>query len=51
VLETNGGGLLDTTGTVKFRAIYVLDGKRHVMDETSRFVREGKRWLYVGPVG
>jgi SEC-C motif-containing protein len=51
VLETDGGGLLDTTGTVKFRAIYVLDGKRHVMDETSRFVREGKRWLYVGPVG
>lgn len=51
VLETDGGGLLDTTGTVSFRAIYVLDGKRHVMDETSRFVREGKRWLYVGPVG
>jgi SEC-C motif domain protein len=51
VLETDGGGLLDTTGTVKFRAVYVLDGKRHVMDETSRFVREGKRWLYVGPVG
>lgn len=51
VLETDGGGLLDTTGTVSFRAVYVLDGKRHVMNETSRFVREGKRWLYVGPVG
>jgi SEC-C motif-containing protein len=51
VLETHGGGLLDTTGTVSFRAIYALDGKRHVLDETSRFVREGKRWLYVGPVG
>jgi SEC-C motif-containing protein len=51
VLETHGGGLRDTTGAVSFRAVYVVDGKRHVMDETSRFVREGKRWLYLGPVG
>ena len=50
VLETTGGGLFDATGTVSFRAIYVLDGQRHVLTENSRFVREGKRWLYLGPV-
>jgi uncharacterized protein YchJ len=35
---------------VSFRAIYVLDGQRHVLTENSRFVREGKRWLYLGSV-
>jgi SEC-C motif-containing protein len=50
VLETTGGGLFDTAGTVSFRAIYVLEGKRHVLTENSKFVREGKRWLYLGPV-
>jgi len=50
VLETHGGGLFDTTGTVRFRAIYTLNGQRHVLIETSRFVREGKRWVYLGPV-
>lgn len=44
VLATHGGGLFDTAGTVSFRAVYVLGGRRHVLDETSRFVREAKRW-------
>ena len=50
VLETEDGGLFDTGGTVRFRAVYVHDGRRGVMDETSRFVRKGKHWTYVGPV-
>jgi len=50
VLEAHGGGLFDTTGTVRFRALYVQDGQRGVLTETSRFVREGRRWLYLGPV-
>jgi len=50
VLETHGGGLFDTAGTVSFRAVYVVDGRRGVLDETSRFVREAKRWVYLGPV-
>jgi SEC-C motif domain protein len=50
VLETRGGGLFDTDGTVSFRAVYVVDGRRGVLDETSRFVREAKRWVYLGPV-
>ena len=45
VLESSGG-LLDTEGTVRFRA-HSLDG---VVAERSRFVREGGRWTYVGPV-
>jgi SEC-C motif-containing protein len=50
VLETHDGGLFDTTGTVRFRAMYVHDGQRSVLAETSRFVREGRRWVYLGPV-
>ncbi len=51
VLETHDGGLFDAAGTVQFRAVYVQDGRRGVMTETSRFVREDKRWTYLGPVG
>ena len=50
VLETQDGGLFDAAGTVRFRAIYVLDERRHVLEETSRFVRNGKHWLYLGPL-
>jgi SEC-C motif-containing protein len=49
VLETRDGGLFDATGTVRFRAVYVRDGQRGVMAETSRFVREDERWVYLGP--
>jgi SEC-C motif domain protein len=51
VLETNGGGLFDATGTVRFRAVYVQDGKRGVLAEISRFIRQDGLWTYVGPVG
>ena len=50
VLETHAGGLLDTTGTVRFRAVYVRDGKRGVLAETSSFVRPDGLWAYLGPV-
>ena len=50
VLETRDGGLFDATGTVRFRAIYVQDGRRGVLDETSRFVRQNGLWTYIGPV-
>jgi SEC-C motif-containing protein len=50
VLETEDGGLFESAGTVRFRAVYAREGKRGVMDETSRFVREDGRWTYVGPV-
>jgi SEC-C motif-containing protein len=50
VLETRDGGLFDTAGTVRFRALYTRDGQRGVLAETSRFVREEGRWVYLGPV-
>jgi SEC-C motif-containing protein len=49
-LEAHDGGLFDAAGIVSFRAVYVLGGRRGVLAETSRFVREAKRWVYLGPV-
>ena len=49
ILETRDGGLFDDTGTVQFRAMYVQQGKRGVLAETSRFVRHHRNWTYVGP--
>ncbi|HEX3749085.1 MAG TPA: YchJ family metal-binding protein [Streptosporangiaceae bacterium] len=49
VLETGAGGLFDTEGTVRFRAIYVEGGQRRVLAENSRFVRQDRVWTYVGP--
>lgn len=51
VLETRDGGIFDAVGTVRFRAVYVKDGQRGVLDETSRFVRQGKRWTYLDAAG
>ena len=50
VVEASGGGLLDTAGTVRFRASHVRRGVPGVLEEHSRFVREDGRWVYVGPV-
>jgi SEC-C motif-containing protein len=33
--------------TVEFVARYKINGRAHRLHETSRFVREGGRWLYV----
>ncbi len=51
VLETRDGGLFDAAGTVRFRALYVREGKRGVLAETSRFVRQDGLWTYLGPAG
>ena len=48
VLETQAGGLFDTAGTVKFRAVYTDGGKRGVLAETSSFVRQDGQWTYLG---
>lgn len=46
ILSRTRGGLLDTEGTVEFRASYRHDGQAGSQHEISRFVREGKRWFY-----
>jgi SEC-C motif-containing protein len=47
IVGTERGGPLDTEGVVEFRAHYRQDGASHVLSESSRFVREGGRWLYL----
>ncbi len=49
VLTRSGGGLFDAEGRVEFRAHSERGGRVEVLHEDSRFVREGGRWLYVGP--
>ena len=51
MVATSGGGLLDTVGTVHFRATHVRRGAVGVLEEHSRFSREDGRWAYVAPVG
>lgn len=51
VVATSGGGLLETAGTVHFRATSVRLGVVSVLEERSRFAREDGRWVYVAAVG
>jgi SEC-C motif domain protein len=46
VLETTGGSVVHTEGTVRFRAHYLDRGKAGEMEENSRFVRLDGRWVY-----
>lgn len=47
ILARERGGPFDTDGFVEFEAIHREDGRRGVLHERSRFVREDGRWLYV----
>ncbi|MEV0825395.1 YchJ family protein [Nonomuraea rubra] len=48
VLESTGGSVVHTEGTVRFRAHYLERGKPGEMEEHSRFVRLDGRWVYAG---
>jgi SEC-C motif-containing protein len=48
VRATSGGGVFDTRGTVLFEAHYEAGGRSGVQREESEFVREDRRWYYVG---
>jgi len=50
ILATARGGMLDTEGTVEFVAGYRLGGEAGRQHEVSRFIRSGRRWLYVDAV-
>ena len=50
VLATTGGGLLETEGTVEFRAHSVVDRAAGTQHENSRFVREDGQWRYLDGV-
>jgi SEC-C motif domain protein len=47
ILGRTRGGMLDSEGTVEFRATYRSEGMRMYQSENSQFVRENKTWLYV----
>ena len=52
VLRTERGGLLDRDGVVEFRAFQRSPEGKGELHEVSRFVRDGRDWLYVdGIVG
>ena len=50
VLATTGGSLLQTEGTVEFRAHYVRDREAGAQHENSRFARDGGHWRYLDGV-
>ena len=50
ILDTTDGGMLHPTGTVEFRAHYNRRGVLGSQRETSRFVREDGRWVYLDDV-
>ncbi|HEY8296380.1 MAG TPA: YchJ family protein [Micrococcaceae bacterium] len=47
MVRTVRGGPLDTEGVVEFRAFYRQDGAAGVLQESSRFVRQDGRWMYL----
>lgn len=50
VLATTGGAMGDQEGTVTFDAEHRTGRRSGILHETSRFVREDGRWVYVGPL-
>ncbi|MEV4074049.1 YchJ family protein [Nonomuraea fuscirosea] len=48
VLDSSGGSVVHTEGTVRFRAHYLDRGRPGEMEENSRFVRYEGRWVYAG---
>ena len=49
IVGRTAGGLLDTTGTVDFRAYWrAADSTAGVQSENSRFARVNQRWAYLG---
>ena len=47
ILGRTRGGMLDTTGTVEFRASYRVDTQPGSQHEVSTFVREDGQWYYL----
>lgn len=48
ILSSIKGGSGDDTGTVEFIADYIHSGKSGSLREKSRFVRQEKKWFYLG---
>lgn len=47
IIQTEHGTVLDNEGIVEFKASYSADNGVNELHETSRFVRENGRWVYL----
>ena len=47
IIRTEQGGILDQEGIVEFKASYTAATEVNHLHETSRFVRENNRWVYL----
>jgi SEC-C motif-containing protein len=47
IVATEDGGEQDARGIVEFRALWSFGRERGVLQERSRFVRQGGRWWYL----
>jgi SEC-C motif-containing protein len=47
IIAVEGGGADDSRGVVEFRASWRERGRRGVLHERSRFVRQSCRWWYL----
>jgi SEC-C motif-containing protein len=47
VIEKKKGGDKDVKGIVEFKAYYLLDSDKYVVNEISRFRKEQGRWYYL----
>ncbi|MGK2855041.1 MAG: YchJ family protein [Microbacteriaceae bacterium] len=50
ILQTTGGGPLDSTGTVEFRARYKVNGGVGEQHEHSTFRHDRGRWYYLAAI-
>ncbi len=50
ITETKKGGIKDSKGQVTFKAFYSQDNEEYVMNEISRFTKQGGRWFYLDGV-
>ena len=48
ILNTTKGVENDSEGTVEFKAHFKEKGKKRFIHEDSKFVREGRNWMYLG---
>ena len=46
IINTENGGINDTSGTVEFEALYERDGMKEVHHETAKFKKDNSEWLY-----
>lgn len=47
IVRTEQGTIFDSEGVVEFIASYRSEGSEEKIHETSRFIRENEKWVYL----